>query len=98
MRHPLALPAPIDRDGLRVTLIEFGMAVVRELSRPEVLATYRLAILEAENAPEVALTLDNRTARAACTTMKLVALCLRATRAICWCSSAGQSTVTAAPR
>ncbi len=32
--------------------------MVREVSRPEVLATYRLAIIEAENAPDVALTLD----------------------------------------
>jgi AcrR family transcriptional regulator len=58
MRRPLDLPAPIDRDSLQRTLIEFGMVVVRELGRPEVLATYRLAILEAENAPDVAITLD----------------------------------------
>ena len=79
MRHPLALPAPIDRDGLRVTLIEFGMAVVRELSRPEVLATYRLAILEAENAPEVALTLDRhgRVANREALTGLLTAACAR---------------------
>jgi AcrR family transcriptional regulator len=58
MRLPLSSPAPTDRDGLRDVLIEFGMAVIREISRPEVLATFRLAILEAENAPDVALTLD----------------------------------------
>ena len=29
-----------------------------EVTRPEVVATYRLAILEAENAPDVAITLD----------------------------------------
>ncbi|MGA3005114.1 MAG: TetR/AcrR family transcriptional regulator [Acetobacteraceae bacterium] len=58
MRRPLDLPVPTDQDSLHRTLTEFGMAVVREVSRPEVLATYRLAILEAENAPDVAHTLD----------------------------------------
>jgi AcrR family transcriptional regulator len=58
MRRPLELPAPTDRDSLHRTLVEFGMAIVREVSRPEVLATYRLAIMEAENAPDVARTLD----------------------------------------
>jgi AcrR family transcriptional regulator len=58
MQRPLDLPAPTDRDTLYRTLVEFGAAIVREVSRPEVLATYRLAIMEAENAPEVARTLD----------------------------------------
>jgi AcrR family transcriptional regulator len=58
MRRPLALPAPVDRDGLRDTLVAFGTTLVREISRPEVVATYRLAILEADNAPDVARTLD----------------------------------------
>lgn len=58
MRQPLTLPTPSSAENLRLTLIEFGMVVVREISRPEVLATYRLAIIEAENAPDVAFTLD----------------------------------------
>jgi AcrR family transcriptional regulator len=58
MRRPLDLPAPTDRHSLHRILTEFGMAVLREVSRPEVLATYRLAILEVENAPDVACTLD----------------------------------------
>jgi AcrR family transcriptional regulator len=58
MRRPLGLPTATDRDALRRTLIEFGMTVMREVGRPEVLATYRLAILESENAPDVAITLD----------------------------------------
>jgi AcrR family transcriptional regulator len=58
MRQPLSLPTPTDRKGLHETLIQFGTAVVRELGRPEVLATYRLAIAEAEYAPDVAITLD----------------------------------------
>lgn len=60
MRRPLELPTPTDRDSLRRTLVGFGIAVVNEVSQPEVLAAYRLAILEAENAPDVALTLDRR--------------------------------------
>ena len=58
MRHQLTLPAPTDGNGLRETLIAYGMAVVLEISQPEVLATYRLAIVEAENAPDVALTIE----------------------------------------
>jgi AcrR family transcriptional regulator len=58
MRRPLLLPAPQDPSSLRETLVQYGMAVVRELSQPEVLATYRLAVLNAETAPDVALTLD----------------------------------------
>ena len=42
----------------------------------------------------LALSLASSTARAACTTMKLVALCARAPRATCCCSSAGHSTAT----
>jgi len=60
MRHQLSLPSPTGANGLHETLIAYGTAVVLELSRPEVLATYRLAILEAENAPDVALTLDRQ--------------------------------------
>jgi AcrR family transcriptional regulator len=58
MRRPLTLPKPTDRDSLHRILVEFGVAVLREVSRPEVLATYRLAIAEAENAPDIASTLD----------------------------------------
>jgi AcrR family transcriptional regulator len=64
MRRPLDLPPPTDRASLTRTLIAFGVAVVLEVTRPEVLATFRLAILEAENAPDVAITLD-RDGRAA---------------------------------
>jgi len=60
MRRPLTLPLPTDRDSLHQILVEFGATVIREVSRPEVLATYRLAILEAENAPDVARTLDRQ--------------------------------------
>jgi AcrR family transcriptional regulator len=58
MRRQLTLPAPTDRESLSEILVAYGTTLVLELSQPEVLATYRLAILEAENAPDVALTLD----------------------------------------
>jgi AcrR family transcriptional regulator len=58
MRRPLNMPVPNNPAALRETLLQYGMTVVRELSQPEVLATYRLAILNAETAPDVGLTLD----------------------------------------
>jgi AcrR family transcriptional regulator len=58
MRQPLSLPGPTDLTSLRQTLIAFGTTVLRVVSQPEVLATYRLAILEAEDGPDVAATLD----------------------------------------
>jgi len=58
MQHPLTLPAPTDTKGLYDTLSGYGTAVLVEVTRPEVQATYRLAILEAENAREVGLALD----------------------------------------
>jgi len=58
MRLPLDLPAPRNLAGLAATLVAFGATLVREVARPEVLATHRLAILEAERAPDMARTLD----------------------------------------
>ncbi len=47
---------------------------------------------------EFALTAQSRAASAAWTTMKLVALCSRATSRTRCCNSAGHSTATLAPR
>src|SRR5208337_2997299 len=58
MRTPLHLPVPRTRAALTATLVAFGKQLLREISCPEVVATYRLAIVEAERAPEVARTLD----------------------------------------
>jgi AcrR family transcriptional regulator len=58
MRRPLGLPSPSDWEHLREVLIQYGMGVLIELGRPEVLAMYRLAILNAESAPDVAEMLD----------------------------------------
>lgn len=58
MRMPLQLPAPRDRKGLTAILTAFGTTLLREASRPEVIAVHRLAIGEAEHSPDVAHTLD----------------------------------------
>ena len=68
MRRPLALPRPQDRPTFVAALTAFGRTFLHEISRPAVVAIYRLAAVEAERSPEVARTLDangraaNRTA------------------------------------
>jgi AcrR family transcriptional regulator len=59
MRGPLHLPVPRDEAALANTLVSFGTTLLREASRPEVLAVQRLACTEAEHSPEVARTLDD---------------------------------------
>jgi AcrR family transcriptional regulator len=54
MQAPLNLPAPRDREMLMATLVAFGRTVLREVSRPEVVAVFRLAIAEAGQSAEVA--------------------------------------------
>jgi AcrR family transcriptional regulator len=58
MQVPLSLPTPRDRTALAAMLTMFGAAVLREVTRPEVLALYRLAVAEAERSPDLARTLD----------------------------------------
>jgi AcrR family transcriptional regulator len=58
------LPAPRTRQMLAATLTAFATNVVRETSDPDVLATFRLAIAEADRSPEIAEALD-RTGRGA---------------------------------
>ena len=52
------LPAPRSREMLAQILVSFGATVIREVSQPAVIATYRLAISEAERSPEVAAILN----------------------------------------
>lgn len=52
------LPENIDRTILAETLTTFGASVLRELTIPEILAAYRLAIAESWSAPEVAQTIN----------------------------------------
>ncbi len=58
MRMPLQVPAPDTVGALRATLIRFGTTLLVEMSQPEVLAIYRLAITESERSPDIANTLE----------------------------------------
>jgi len=58
MQTPPDLPALQDRQALGVALADFGSRLLHELTDPDVIATYRLAIAEAERSPEVAQALD----------------------------------------
>lgn len=57
MRLPTDLTAPSQRDELASMLAKFGAIVMREVTQPGVVAVFRLAIMEAHRAPEVAATL-----------------------------------------
>ncbi|HUL48346.1 MAG TPA: TetR/AcrR family transcriptional regulator [Steroidobacteraceae bacterium] len=64
MRVPETLPRPRDREMLAALLTRFGTVLLREICAPEVIAVFRLAILEAPRSPEVARTLDANGRRA----------------------------------
>lgn len=57
MRLSPDLPAPRTTAMLASTLTTYGAIVLREVCQPQVMAMFRLAIAEAEHAPEVARTL-----------------------------------------
>jgi AcrR family transcriptional regulator len=59
MRLPSQLTVPRQRDELASVLATLGATVLREVSHPEVMAVFRLAIMEARRAPEVAATLES---------------------------------------
>lgn len=58
MRRPLAAPSTLDGAALHATLGAFGTAVLRTVTSPPVLALYRLALAEAERAPDIATLLE----------------------------------------
>ena len=58
MKPPGDLPPLPDRHALAYALKTFGIVLLREISDPLVIAMFRLAIAEAERAPEVAQALD----------------------------------------
>lgn len=58
MRLPAQLPPPSHREGLTTMLARLGATILREVSQPGVIAVFRLAITEAQRAPEVATTLE----------------------------------------
>lgn len=59
LQAPADTPVLRDRATLAQVLTAFGIRVVREVSDPDVVAVFRLAIAEAVQAPEVARTLDS---------------------------------------
>ena len=68
LRVAADLPIPRDRDTLMGVLAGFGAQLLREVTDPAVMAVFRLAIAEANQAPEVGRALDSigrETARAA---------------------------------
>jgi AcrR family transcriptional regulator len=58
LQVPCKMPTLRDRGTLAQVLTAFGIQTVREVSDPDVVAVFRLAIAEAVQAPEVARTLD----------------------------------------
>jgi AcrR family transcriptional regulator len=58
MQLPPDLPTPRTRQMLASTLTAFASNLVREVSHPSVIATFRLAIAEAIRSPEIAQALD----------------------------------------
>jgi len=68
LRAPADAPMLRDRGTLAQVLRALGILLLREVSDPDVVAVFRLAIAEAVQAPEVARTLDSvgrETSRAA---------------------------------
>jgi AcrR family transcriptional regulator len=68
LQVPADLRVPHDRETLAHVLASFGTQLVREITDPTVIAVFRLAIAEADHAPEVAQALDSigrETSRAA---------------------------------
>ncbi|HEY0800221.1 MAG TPA: TetR/AcrR family transcriptional regulator [Steroidobacteraceae bacterium] len=60
MRQPLDTTiVPQTQDALATLLIEFGGSILKTVCHPEVLAVFRLAIAEADRAPEIARSLDS---------------------------------------
>ena len=58
MRLPAELPVARTREELAAVLVRLGSTVLREVSDPAVMSVFRLAIAEAQAAPEVARTLE----------------------------------------
>jgi AcrR family transcriptional regulator len=59
IRPPTGIAEPRDRENLAEMLAAFGERLLREVSDPVVVGVFRLAIAEAERAPEIAVALDS---------------------------------------
>ncbi len=58
MRLPVEWPVPGSRAELEAGLVKFGSVLLQEITDPDVIATFRLAISEADRSPEVAQALQ----------------------------------------
>lgn len=58
MRMPADVPRARSREMLAMVLSKLGATIMREVTDPAVMAVFRLAITEAQRAPEVARTLQ----------------------------------------
>jgi AcrR family transcriptional regulator len=70
MRLPADWPALRHRADLDKALAEFGAVLLREISDPDVIAVFRLAIAEADRSPEVAQALDTFGRQASLTALR----------------------------
>ena len=59
MRLPVEWPVPGTRAELEAGLAKFGSVLLQEISDPDVIAVFRLAICEADRSPEVAQSLES---------------------------------------
>ena len=59
LRWPKDVAPPADREALSKALERFGYQLLWEVTEPTVVSIFRLAIAEAERAPEVARTLED---------------------------------------
>ena len=73
MTLPPELPAIRNREGLAAVLTKYGATVLREIFDPAVVAVFRLAVAEAQRAPEVARTLETARTTVRDTMRKVVA-------------------------
>ena len=64
--------APRNRPELETRLAQFGALLLRELSEPEVVAVYRLAVSEADRSPQVGQALDRYGSRAAYAALRAI--------------------------
>lgn len=60
MRLPEGFPAPSDRPALEAALRQYGITLLTELMRPEVVEVFRLGISEARRSPGIAASINEQ--------------------------------------
>jgi len=66
MRLPADWPAAHTRQDLEAGLVKFGTVLMQEVTDPDVISVYRLAVSEAERSPEIAQALHSYGQQASC--------------------------------